>query len=352
MNPAANHSERILEMLKGSTQTNPTHGAFLLAKTGLDPDSLNDVLDDLHGRGAINRATITKDGRTWTALWPTGIPPRALSWKQERDLGTGTSAELAHNVQAAAEASRKMHATAPAKAPVSHTEPAQEKPMPRIAKPAVVQTQKSPHARTDQQPNIGPVQTEVLAALADGGSLSLDALLERCPSTRSMMSLRKIVQRLAQRGLIVSTRLKENAQRAYYKLADAPLMPAEPLCSELPGNLATLRRIGADDQHLPEEPAIKPTRSKGHQERDHLAHTKPTSIPAAEPATEPAQTWADAVCGHIPTPLRDRHPRTEEHATFAFYDDGALEIYQGDETVMLQEKQVARLVAFLGRIAP
>lgn len=75
-----NLNECILEMLKGSTQIAPMLGDTLLEKTGVEPDTLNDALDDLQGRGALNRAEITREGSTFTVLWPTGITPRAMGW--------------------------------------------------------------------------------------------------------------------------------------------------------------------------------------------------------------------------------------------------------------------------------
>lgn len=345
--------DRILELLKGRSQHKPLIGDDLLAKTGADPDEVNDALNDLQGRGALNRVEITRGDRTFTALWPTGLVPRNLSWKEERNNGKGMmGAQLAHNVQQAAEDSRQPQKPAPTPVPTPVPTPTppsppaplpltgegshQETPMVRVARPAQItepvapEKLRSPHARRDQQMNTGPVQTAILAVLKAGGVLDVETIFNLLVVPTTKGSCGKVLETLAKRGEIeASIRFHNKRHRRYYCMpgTDRAAAPAcsEPLCSELPGNLDTLRRIGADEHDVDAAKMVKPV----------------DATPAIRTHKPP----------HTPTNKPPHEIRSSNRAHFAFYDDGVLEIFQDDSTVTLPPAEVARMVAFLGRIA-
>jgi hypothetical protein len=309
------YTDRILGLLKGCTQNKPLRGDDLAAELHhLTPNAINDLLDDLQGHGALNRAEITRDGETYTALWLTGIMPRTTSWMTDRDAGKKFSSLAAHNAQQNAEISRTEHK------PETKPAPSKEATMTRIARPAQIVEQttsekpQSKHARRDQQMNTGLVQTAILESIKPGEELDVNEIFSRLKIETTHGSVGKTLELLEKRGIVqMAMRLTHKRWRRFFSLPGTDVETAHQteLCAELPGNLATLRKIVSDDQVAIKSPVIEPA---------------------------------------IPT-NQIKPMRSDEHATFAFYDDGALEIYQGDEAVMLQARQVARLVTFLGRIA-
>ena len=359
-----NAHDSILDMLQGHSQFNPLRGDDLLAKIGLDPDTLNDLLDDLRGRGALNRAEITKGGETFTALWPTGIPPRQLSWMEQRDNGIGYSSQLAHNLQQAAEASRtaikprstqtgQVSKTCPVfEAPQPQTQqvletcrvfqaPAeQERPMPRIARPA--QVQPSP------KKNRGNLQKAILeiVRLSDEALPSED-VYARLEMESTHNSIKKTLEVLAARGLLATeSRVLNHRWRMFYSWPKAGGIAAARVAAatdpEVEGTLEQLRRMGADGDVSPAPVLGTPTAYAANPA------AKAVAVPAGQTGQVSETCPVSSAHIEIPQPIKP----DGEHATFAFYDDGALEIYCGDEAVMLHERQVARLVEFLDRVAP
>ncbi len=348
------YTDRILELLKGHSQFKPLRGDDLVAELRhLDPDTLNDMIDDLQGRGAINRAEITKDGKTYTALWPTGLVPRNLSWKQERDNGKGMfGAQLAHNVQQAAEASRAEIK------PETKPAPTKDTTMTRIARPAQsVEEHDQTHDRYAK--NVGKVQTSILAVIKPGDVLDVDTIFSRLTIETTLGSVGKTLEVLEKRGLIeMALRFHNKRWRRFFSLPGtdveaaqhAPVC-AEPLCAELPGNLRTLRKIAADDTPAPHVggPACGPI---------DLIN------PPLTAEKEPAQTWADAVCGHIPTPKRSdeaaapiasqadapTNPENDGGTHFALFDSGTLLITSGDEFIALTAADATRLASYLSNV--
>ncbi len=319
-----NLQDRILELLKGRSQHKPLLGNDLLAKTGADPDDVNDALDDLQGRGALNRVEITRGDRTFTALWPTGLVPRNLSWKEERNNGKGLmGAQLAHNVQQDAERSRQAVAIPPI--PSIPKPIKEEKPMTRIARsaqivePVAAEKLRSPHARLDQQLNTGPVQTAILAVLKAGGVLDVDTIFNRLDVPTTKGSCGKTLETLAKRGTIEASLLFHNKRHRRFYCMPGTDRAAEPLCSELPCNLATLRRIAADDHISDSGKMVDP------------AEVRPEVFESDAPITRAAAV-ADL---------------ESDSTRFALWDNGSLLLTVGDDIVALQRADVQRLANYL-----
>jgi len=351
--------DRILELLKGRSQHKPLLGDDLLAKTGADPDELNDALDDLQGRGALNRAEITRFDRTFTALWPTGLPPQSASWKQDRDNGKGHSRLVDYNTLQDKKHRDEMRnppiyidAPEPTPDPVPAATPTlEEEPiMTRIARPAAIVepvTQTLTPIKSNRPRNTGinagRVQSAILAVLRGQGELSVVDIFARLPAevSTTLGSVGKTLETLAKRGEITASIKFNNARhRRFFQLgevecAQVECAQVEPLCAELPGNLATLRKFGADD----------------HTADADESRLKPAPTVADESRLKPAPT----ACAEATPAIRTHTPphaiRSSNRAHFAFYDDGVMEIFQDDATVSLPPAEVARMVAFLGRIS-
>ncbi len=336
-------SDRILELLKGRSQHKPLLGDDLLAKTGADPDEVNEALDDLHGRGALNRAEITRGDRTFTAIWPTGLVPRNLSWKDERNNGKGMmGAQLAHNLQQDAERSRNPPSPVttpdptpdPTPVPTPDATPIKETPMVRIARPAKIVEEATAAPIKTNRPrntglNAGRVQTAVMDALRGQGELSVEHIFARLPSDvdTTLGSIGKTLETLAKRGEIIASLKFHNARhRRFYRLGEAECAQAEPLCSELPGNLRTLRKIGADDHIADAGKMVEPINPPF------------TTAPAAPDA--PIAPQADA-----PT-----NPENDGGTHFALFDSGTLLITNGDEFIALTAADATRLASYLSNV--
>ena len=380
-----NAHDSILHHLRAATAQKPMRGDDLLAKLGLEPDTLNELLDDLQGRGALNRAEITRDGKTWTAIWPTGLVPRNLSWKEQRDNGVGVSSLLAHNVQQAAEQSRTETKPAPARTrpdrfekPVGSPTPATpdqtgqvsktclvsatatpvqtgqvsktcpvsapittpETPMPRIARPAFDQTIPAVEAATQAaQPtrksmlNEGPTQQAIMSVLEGGDELTAAEVYLRIGSKSTKASVGKVLELLTKRGLVTATMRYHNSRhRLFYRLAQADSKPAAPAITaareavasdaDIAGTLEQLRRLGGDDQ------------------TGQVSKTCPVSDSATPDQTrQVSQTCR--VSASVPNPENDG----ETH--FALFDSGTLLVTTGDDFIALPRADAMRLADYL-----
>ena len=65
--------EQILTMLAGSHAQQPMRFNALLDISGLYPDTLNMVLDQMYAAHSINQATVTRSGIMQREVWPTGM---------------------------------------------------------------------------------------------------------------------------------------------------------------------------------------------------------------------------------------------------------------------------------------
>ena len=65
--------EQILTMLAGSHAQQPMRFNALLDISGLYPDTLNMVLDQMYAAHSINQATVTRSGIMQREVWPTGV---------------------------------------------------------------------------------------------------------------------------------------------------------------------------------------------------------------------------------------------------------------------------------------
>jgi hypothetical protein len=299
-------ADDILAMLKGHTAQKPLRGDFLLAKLNLDPDTCNDLLDDLQNRGALNRAEITRAGETYTALWPTGLAPRALSWKAERDNGKGMfGAQPAHNVQQAAEQSRQPARPAPIVLPHPPMH-IPENPMPRIARPAqIVEQAPAEKLRPGKRlnyPKGGPVQSAVLAVLeAAGGWLDVDTIFSRLEISTTKGGVGKTLEMLEKRGQIAaSIRFHNKRHRRFY----APLDGADEVAAD---------RVAE---------AGKPMREE--RPADHFVNVDKMVDPADVPALN-----------------------SEGGTHFALFDTGTLLLTSGDDFIALPRAEAQRLADYL-----
>lgn len=209
--------EHILKALAGASSQKPVRGDALLQRLGVGPDTLNDALEDLRARNAINRSEITKGGETYTVVWPTGVAPAAIPWRGQSINGhTQADARAAH--QAAHQAINRQessptrgvqgesepvapstHVTAPqAMPPVEEWRPPQEPPMPRIARPA------NPHnkgRKINYPARRAPFTDAVLETLKTmGGAPTSDEVHDQLPAGMGTpgstdAALRKLRQR-------------------------------------------------------------------------------------------------------------------------------------------------------------
>lgn len=376
-----NLQDRILELLKGRSQHKPLLFDDIYAKTGADKADINAAIDDLQGRGALNRAEITRGDRTFTALWPTGLVPRALSWKDERNNGVGLmGANVAHNVQQDAERSRqtvKREAAAPLvtrrvaaqekrqqpgsihvsrTATPLHVSPnpiTEDQPMTRVSRPPQIVEKvdpaklvETPHASNRPRNtgiNGGAVQSAVLTVLEAGGVLDVDTIYSRLTVPTTNGSVGKILGTLAKRGLIEATIKFHNKRHRRFYCIPGAAGPAcsEPLCSELPGNLATLRKIGADDN------GTVPAQIKGKLER---AHRKAEDETARRGAFDAGPLGGGDI--HAPDEPISRAANALDldgsaKARWALWDNGMLMITSGDDVIALPRAETERLAEFL-----
>lgn len=76
--------QKILAFLQGCDSQHPMEFGALLKKTGLQPDTLRMVLDQMqHSLPAtINSCTLTKQGKSSAMYWPTGAVGNPLTFHQ------------------------------------------------------------------------------------------------------------------------------------------------------------------------------------------------------------------------------------------------------------------------------
>lgn len=187
--------------------------------------------------------------------------------------------------------------------------------MPRIAKPAkpVPVQDVQPKAAKLSQPYVkaanGAVITQVLDALAGRSretALATDELLPLCPSAASVGSLRSTLRTLAGRGEVSTDSWKARGKLRYWWWG----AEGAPMNDGHEQNLATLRRLGADDHVAGAGKVIE--------------------------ADDPVSVAAEALNLDAPGTTR-----------FALWDDGQLLLTEGDDMMVLDVGSVRRLADFL-----
>ena len=350
-----NHSEHILELLKKHTAQHPMRGDDLVKKLGIDPDEINDLLDDLQGRGALNRADITRPGHSsFTALWPTGLTPRNTSWKQERDNSKGFSRMAAHNAQAAAEASRTATKPAPVKATVQYDEepyvspytppakPQQETAMVRATRPAaVVETPETPRHPPRPSINTGEVQTAILDALRDNGEMDIADIFAACQTETTLGSVGKTLEKLAQRGLVIpSIKFHNKRHRRFYRLADASKTSAPRKVDAVRASprpttattATTAMPVGCGEQSEPHRPSA--TIPSDAEIAELVAALQPETEPELESLLPADMLGLDL-------------PHAASHTRWCLWDDGQLLLTLGDDMMVLNQAETQRLATYL-----
>lgn len=73
--------EQILTMLAGSHSQQPMQFNALLDISGLQPDTLDMVLDQMYAAHSINQATVTRSGIMQREVWPTGMAKQVNAYK-------------------------------------------------------------------------------------------------------------------------------------------------------------------------------------------------------------------------------------------------------------------------------
>ena len=73
--------EQILTMIAGSHAQQPMRFNALLDISGLYPDTLNMVLDQMYAAHSINQATVTRSGIMQREVWPTGMAKQVNAYK-------------------------------------------------------------------------------------------------------------------------------------------------------------------------------------------------------------------------------------------------------------------------------
>lgn len=358
---------RIMAALAGASAQQPMCIAALRDRLGLTHPEIMDALCGLYNSRAINQATVTTGDAPVTVVWPTGMSPQPVG-SRAFTIGGHTAAyaaakalkprgknapDSATQASPAAAAKSRRIARAATAVLAGETPAHQENAMPRITAPAVPRAEtpakgtpdsyaakadydsaatSTAPARPMKKAGNGAVQSEIMAALRGAGraeALSVSALAELVPSAGSLDSLATTARLMARKGVLDGVSVVIGGQRktVYW---DAQVQD--------PGQLA-----GAG------KPIAAPALNDGHEKNLDLVR-RLAADDAAPPAYEsplPAIAEAQArIARAIGAPVRPN----PERASFAYYDDGALEIFQGEETVILPAPQVSRLVAFLARI--
>ena len=307
---------------------------------GADLEACAAAVESMFQARTLSYADITKDGASYRVIWPTGVPPQPVG-SRAYVINAHTQADAA----AKALHPRKSQANQPAGMPAP-----QEATMPRITAPAVARSIPAPqtekpirgrHAISTK--GSGLLQNALLSALMDAtpdDPLSANHLIHLCPMAGSVGSISTTLQTLVKRGLVHSLSLVSGGRRQNHYYLAAPDDHVAAAGKTITGaalndgheqNLALVRKLTSD------EAAVIPV-AVGKVIPD-------PATPALDSSRLPAK---DA--GKDAGATLNRHPDLDR-ASFAFYDDSSLEIFKGDETVILPALEVARLVAFLGRIA-
>ena len=296
----------ILQALAGTSGQTPMRGDDLLAHLGLgkDPDRVNDALEDLVDRRAVNRAEITRNGHTHTVLWLTGARPAPIGRAFTINKFTQADAKAAHEAQVQSESSRSASLKSPP-APLyerGEKNPEQEPDMPRnipIPRPGNPLFTKAANGTV-----MGQVHA-ALAGLTEATAATPEELLPKCPATASIGSLRATLRTLARRGdLNVRTATARGKVRAFYWPIEANAV---------------------------EEPALKPRDLDAWEAQAEPAQGRDEARP------DPAARAADLLGLDAPVGV----------TRFALWDDGQLLLTVGEDMLVLDAGSTRRLADFL-----
>lgn len=282
--------EQIMQALAGHDSKKPLRLNALTVMVGDTPEAIRAALATLADQRLVCSVQITRDGKTHDVIWPTGVQAGRVYPFGTIDLSRPP----------------KDHQRAHDQAPAANTQPAQEPPMPRIARPAA---QHGAH----QPPAKGSVIGEALAALeglTEDTAATAETMLPLCPTSGSLNSLKTTLRNLA-RGPVPRIQ-----QRMAY----------------------------ADGQHRAHYwPLVRvPERLRD---------------PAPAATTPPAPTAPAPDRQTAPGNGSDQRTATalgldEERTRFALWDTGELMITMGDEVFALKPHEVERLYLFLDRTSP
>lgn len=105
--------QKILSMLNGYSSQKPMPFDVLVQKSGLLPDTLRMVLDQMQHTvpATINSAIITKGGVAKTVCWPTGVVTHSIS--KEFVINANKSAEAGFRLRQSSTPKQKMNPIAP-----------------------------------------------------------------------------------------------------------------------------------------------------------------------------------------------------------------------------------------------
>lgn len=319
---------------------------------GADLDACADVLECLRQARAASLATITKGGETYLVAWPTGMAPQIVG-RQAFTIYGHTARDAASKAERprAADADYGQSATASIIRTKRAQRAAQSLPtqlepiMPRITDQAASrQIPETPAEKSIRgrhrisTKGSGLLQKALMEALLDAtpeDPFDAKRLVDLCPMAGSLGSISTTLRTLERRGLVRSLSLFNGSPRGcranhyFLATADDPVAGSEAIVSPLNDghekNLELVRKLTGDEAatvaDAPEE-IIEPDVWNAEEE------------PPLPPNMIQVHLHADSDC-----------------ASFAYYDDGALGILKGEETVILLAPQVARLVVFLRRIA-
>jgi hypothetical protein len=247
------------------------------------------LVEDLVGRGAVNRAVITKGERVSSVLWLTGVAPRVFSWKEDAIATMKARKRLVNAVNEVFSVDN-----------VSHVE---EFVMTRIVMPAV--TEVVPLAAAA----VAPVsrgkswfRDQVIKGMQDGVDRTAEEIFKLCPGGASVGSASATARMLTDAGILTKSLVKRGTRHTnVFKFKGAEGVSEEP------------------------------TEAARYEE----------TADGAEMAAE---------MGNV-RPILERE--TQSALRYAYYEDGSVAILSGETTFMIPPEAVVRLARFVTRaVAP
>lgn len=285
--------QKILALMDGYSSANPMPFATLAMKSGLLPDTLRTVLDQMIGTipSPINRATLTKGDKTQEVYWPTGVVAH----------GSGPQGIVIN------QAKRPPYIGRQEQAPAAKVQPNTS--ISKKETPMNTNTGTSGHKQPSE------LRQTIYNKIVAHPGIKRDALikhaLQQCPEATEKQALKALanLQHSAKKIRLEG----ERGNYTYHLNIGTWPLPAKP--------------------KKPAKPAKKPAVGK-------VVLGKEAAALRSEPSSKPRRTRAP-------------HAKCVDPAFHVMLsDDDQLHIVSGDDQVILNQERIDRLHRFLTRIQP
>lgn len=300
--------QKILALMDGCSSASPMPFATLAMKSGLLPDTLRTVLDQMIGASPspINRATLTKGDKTQELYWPTGVVPHR----------SGPQGIVINP------AKRPPYIGRQEQAPAAKVQPNTSIPQ--------KETSMNTNTGTSGHKQPSELRQALYNKIVAHPGIKRDALikhaLQQCPKATEKQALKALsnLQHMAKK-----IRLEGERGNYTYHLNTGviqppakPRQPAKPVKKPSVGKVV----LGKEAAALRGEPARKPRRVAKVAKVSDSTPEKRTRTPHAK-CVDPA-------------------------FSVMLSDDDQLHIVSGDDQVILNQERIDRLHRFLTRIQP